>query len=91
MSGYAGPVRRWNPDTDSRYVELKAGPGTETREVTEGLDAELDANGGMVGFDIDHASARFDLSTLETEALPARSAEGWLTHTDNRGGCAHTR
>ncbi len=61
------------PDTDSLYVELKAGPGAETREVSEGLNVDLDANGDVVGFDIDHASKRLDLATLETEALPVRS------------------
>ena len=61
------------PDTDSLYVELKAGLGAETREVSEGLNVDLDANGDVVGFDIDHASKRLDLATLETEALPVRS------------------
>ena len=61
------------PDTDSLYVELKAGPGAETREVGEGLNVDLDANGDVVGFDIDRASKRLDLTTLETEALPVRS------------------
>lgn len=60
-------------ETDSLYVELKAGPGTETREVATGLNVDLDANGDVVGFDIDHASKRLDLSTLETEALPVRT------------------
>lgn len=60
------------PETDSLYVELKAGPGTETREVAGGLNVDLDANGDVVGFDIDNASKRLDLSTLETEALPVR-------------------
>ena len=61
------------PETDSLYVELKAGPGAETREVSDGLNVDLDAAGGVLGFDIDHASKRFDLSKLETEALPVRS------------------
>ncbi len=60
-------------ETDSLYVEFKDGPGVETREVTEGLNVDLDAAGDVVGFDIDHASQRLDLSTLETEALPLRS------------------
>lgn len=60
------------PETDSLYVELKAGPGAETREVANGLNVDLDSGGEVVGFDIDHASKRFDLSTLETEALPVR-------------------
>lgn len=62
------------PETDSLYVELKAGPGAETREVANGLNVDLDATGDIIGFDIDHASRRFDLSTLETEALPVHSA-----------------
>ena len=61
------------PETDSLYLELKAGPGVETREVTDGLNVDLDAAGEVVGFDIDHASQRLDLSTLETEALPVHS------------------
>ena len=58
------------PETDSLYVEFKTGPGAETIEVTDGLNVDLDASGDVVGFDIDHASRRLDLSTLETEALP---------------------
>ena len=61
------------PETDSLYVELKAGPGVETREVSTGINVDLDAGGNVVGLDIDHASARLDLATLETEALPVRS------------------
>ena len=58
------------PETDSLYVEFKPGPGAETLEVTDGLNVDLDDQGEVVGFDIDHASRRLDLSTLETEALP---------------------
>ena len=47
------------PETDSLYIELKAGPGVETREVAEGLLVDLDAQGQVVGFDIDGASSRF--------------------------------
>lgn len=61
------------PDTDSLYVELKAGPGAETLEVADGLNVDLDDKSEVVGFDIDHASQRLDLATLETEALPIRS------------------
>ena len=62
------------PETDSLYVELRAGPGAETREVSDGLNVDFDAAGNVIGFDIDHASKRLDLSTLETEALPLHSA-----------------
>ena len=45
------------PETDSLYVEFKARPGAETIEVTEGLNVDLDADGEVVGFDIDQASS----------------------------------
>ena len=61
------------PETDSLYLALKLGPGAESREVVEGINVDLDTNGEVVGFDIDHASKRIDLSTLETEALPVRT------------------
>lgn len=61
------------PETDSLYVEFTAETGAETVEVTEGLNVDLDANGQVVGFDIDQASRRLDLSTLEAEALPLHS------------------
>ena len=61
------------PDTDSLYVEFQEGPGAETREVADGVQIDLDARGHIVGFDIDHASIRLDLSTLEAKALPLRS------------------
>jgi uncharacterized protein YuzE len=61
------------PETDSLYIELESTPGTETREVADGLVVDLDKQGEVVGFDIDLASKRFDLSRLETVALPLRT------------------
>ena len=61
------------PDTDSLYIELSARPGSETREVSEGVNADIDAHGKPVGFDIDRASWVVDLSSLEAQALPLRS------------------
>jgi len=58
------------PETDSLYIELKPTPGTEVREIANGLNVDLDAAGHVVGFDIDHASTRLDLTSLEIVALP---------------------
>ncbi len=63
------------PETDSLYVEFKAGSGADTIEVTEGPNVGVDAKGEVVGFDIDHASQRLDLHTLEAEALPLHTAK----------------
>ncbi len=62
------------PDTDSLYIELKNTPGTEAREIVEGFVADFDADGNLVGLDIDHASRKLDLSKVETVALPPASA-----------------
>ncbi len=59
------------PETDSLYIELNSAPGTETIEIVDGLNVDLDENGDVVGFDIDHASGKLDLSRVETIALPA--------------------
>ena len=63
----------YDPKTDSLYVGFRAGPGVGTRDVPDGLNVDLDAAGDVVGFDIDRASTRLDLSTVETEAMPLRS------------------
>lgn len=62
------------PETDSLYIELKSSPGAQAREIIEGLVVDFDANGEVVGFDIDHASRKLDLSKVETVALPAVTA-----------------
>lgn len=62
------------PETDTLYIELKDTPGTQTVEIVDGLVADIDARGDIVGFDIDRASQRLDLSKVETVALPAVTA-----------------
>ncbi|MCY3547005.1 MAG: DUF2283 domain-containing protein [Gemmatimonadetes bacterium] len=61
------------PETDSLYIELSNKPGVETREVSDGVNVDIDARGNLVGFDIDRAANRLDLSSLETTALPLQS------------------
>ena len=60
-------------ETDSLYIELREGAGVEVREIAEGLNADIDSEGHVIGLDIDHASKLLDLSTLETVALPVIS------------------
>ena len=64
------------PETDSLYIELRADPGVETREIAPGLLADLDSAGGVVGLDIDGASGKLDLSTLEAVDLPLKAKRG---------------
>ena len=62
------------PETDSLYIELKSTPGAEAREIVAGLVVDFDAEGNVVGLDIDQASRKLDLSKVETIALPRVSA-----------------
>jgi len=63
------------PETDSLYIELRAEPGAESREIAEGLNVDLNAEGEVVGFDIDHASTHLDLTTLEAVELPLKATK----------------
>ena len=60
-------------ETDSLYIELSAAPSAETRSITDSLNLDLDADGGLVGVDIDHASTLLDLATLENSNLPLQA------------------
>jgi len=57
-------------ETDSLYIELASEAGVETREVVVGVNVDIGADGAVVGIDIDGASSKLDLATLETEGLP---------------------
>lgn len=58
------------PETDSLYIDLADAESVETREVVEGVNVDIGADGAVVGIDIDGASRKLDLATLETEGLP---------------------
>ncbi|MFQ5880442.1 MAG: DUF2283 domain-containing protein [Dehalococcoidia bacterium] len=58
------------PETDSLYIELSEAASVDSREVGPGLVLDFDAQGRLVGIDIDHASQVVDLSRLEARSLP---------------------
>ncbi|MGH9350623.1 MAG: DUF2283 domain-containing protein [Terriglobia bacterium] len=59
------------PETDSLYIDLNSRPSAESREIADGLALDLDAEGNAVGIDIDHASRKLALNSLEAIALPS--------------------
>jgi uncharacterized protein YuzE len=61
------------PETDTLYIELRDEPGSETREIADGLNVDLNDKGQVVGFDIDHASKNLDLTTLDAVELPLKA------------------
>ncbi|PIU52309.1 MAG: hypothetical protein COS90_12140 [Deltaproteobacteria bacterium CG07_land_8_20_14_0_80_60_11] len=59
------------PDTDSLYIDLSEQPSTESREISEGVVLDYDAQGRLVGIDIDNASNKVELKKLTLSKLPA--------------------
>jgi uncharacterized protein YuzE len=58
------------PDTDSLYIDLSERPSSQSREISEGIVLDYDAQGSLVGIDIDNASRKVDLKQLTLSRLP---------------------
>ena len=56
--------------TDSLYIHLADRASVESDEVKDGVVLDFDANGGLVGIDVQHASKRADLNNLSLSKLP---------------------
>jgi uncharacterized protein YuzE len=59
------------PETDSLYIDLSEQPSVESREISEGILLDYDANGRLVGIDIDNASHKVEMEKLILSKLPA--------------------
>ncbi len=57
-------------DTDSMYIDLSAKTSVESKEVSPGVVLDFDADGNIVGIDIDNASKKLDLSELILNKIP---------------------
>ena len=62
------------PDTDSLYIALSPNPSADSNEVAEGVVLDFDANGRLVGIDIDNASHKLDLNELTTKRIPVQAS-----------------
>ena len=59
-------------ETDSLYIDLSDLPSVESREISDGVILDYDANGNLVGIDIDNASSKVELEELILRNLPSR-------------------
>ena len=59
------------PETDSLYIDLSERTSVESREVSEGVVLDYDADGNLVGIDIDNAGAKVDIRKLTVSKFPA--------------------
>ena len=62
---------KYYPETDSLYIELSSKESAESREISEGVVLDYDAEGGIVGIDIDNASRKIDMREITLSKLPA--------------------
>ena len=58
------------PETDSLYIDLASRPSAESQEVSAGVVLDYDADGNLVGIDIDHASRKLNLREVVTNQIP---------------------
>ncbi len=58
------------PETDSLYINLASRPSVESQEVSAGVVLDYDADGNLVGIDIDHASRKLNLREVVTSQFP---------------------
>jgi uncharacterized protein YuzE len=58
------------PETDSLYIDLSEKTSTESKEVSEGIVLDYDAEGNLVGIDIDNASQKVQLKELSLSRMP---------------------
>jgi uncharacterized protein YuzE len=56
--------------TDSLYIHLSDRASVHSDEVQDGVVLDYDANGALVGIDLQHASQRVDINNLSVSKLP---------------------
>ena len=57
-------------ETDSLYIDLSSKPSVDSREVSDGVILDYDADGNLVGIDIDQASTKLEIQELILSNLP---------------------
>ena len=62
---------KYYPDTDSLYIDLSSKPSVDSREISEGVVLDYDADGNLAGIDIDNASRKIDLKEVVLSKVPA--------------------
>ena len=62
---------RYFEDTDTLYIELKAGVVADTRDLDENTLVEVDDNGQMLAITIEHAQIRAELPAFSYEQIAA--------------------
>lgn len=62
---------RYFHDTDTLYIEFRQATVTETRDLDENTQIDLDQGGKLCGLTLEHASERADLSGIDYQQVAA--------------------
>ena len=61
-------------DTDTALVEFSDGAVAETREVSENVTVDIDADGNLVAMTIEHAREKANLRELTYQQMTPKTA-----------------
>jgi uncharacterized protein YuzE len=59
------------PFRNRNYIDLISTPSAQSKEISEGVVLDYDAEGNLVGIDIDNASRKIDLKEVILSKIPA--------------------
>ncbi len=62
---------RYFHETDTLYIEFREAEITETRDLDENTQIDLDQGGNLCGLTLEHASERADLSGIDYQQVAA--------------------
>jgi uncharacterized protein YuzE len=62
---------RYFEDTDTLFIELKAGAVAETRDLDEDTLLDLDTHGQVLAITLEHATERAELSSFSFDRVAA--------------------
>lgn len=65
----------YDPVTDSLYIHLADRPAADSDEVADGVVLDFDADGALVGIDVQHASQKADIAHLYLSRMPPATVE----------------
>ena len=63
-------------DTDTLYIDLSERASAESEEIQDGIVFDYDAEGRVVGIEIESAITRVQLDRLEVNDIPSASPVG---------------
>ena len=55
------------PETDTLYIDLSSKPSVESREGSDGVVLDYDAEGNLAGIDIDQARRKLEIKRDHSE------------------------